>query len=130
MEDRTIGSLALCPTGNKQGGNYFLRLLTSHVLNRRKCTPLHIPEEVKERFHCLAHRNKSVRGLIFTYQYNEPIDKDDDADYDPNYDPTPKDDFFSPDDYVPDNFPARFNDGNDTYGNPHFVNTNYYAPLK
>ena len=42
----------------------------------------------------------------------------------------PKDDVLDLDDYAPDNFPARVNDGNDTYENPNFGNAKYYAPLE
>ena len=73
VEDRTIGALALCPPGNKQGGHYFLSLLTGLVLNRIKGTPIPMPEEVKECAHRLARHNKSDRGLIFTDRDNEPI---------------------------------------------------------
>ena len=61
MEDWKIGPLALRPTINEQGGHYFKSLLTGRVLNQRKWTPLPIPEEDKERVHCLARRNKSGR---------------------------------------------------------------------
>ena len=41
-------------------------------------------EEVKERIHCLARRNKSGRGLIFTDRDNKSIDEDKGVDYNQN----------------------------------------------
>ena len=49
-----------------------------------------MPEEVKERTHCMACHNKSFRGLIFTDRDNKPIDENEEADYDPNSNPTPE----------------------------------------
>ena len=73
MKDRKIGSLALLPNVNEQRGHYFLSLLTGRVINQRKFTPLPMPEEVKERAHCLEHCNKAGRGLIFTDRDKKPI---------------------------------------------------------
>ena len=87
-------------------------------------------EEVKDCAHHLARNNKAVRGLIFTDRDNKPIAEEDDAEYNPNDDPTLQDYVFELDDYVPGNFPARANDGNDTHENPNFGNANYYTPLK
>ena len=49
-----------------------------------------MPEEVKERTHCMACHNKSFRGLIFTDRDNKPIDEDDNAYYDINNKPIPE----------------------------------------
>ena len=59
-----------------------------------------------------------------------PFFEEDNEYHDPNDDPSPKDDVFDLDEYVPNNFPERVNDGNDTYENNNFGNANYYAPLK
>ena len=69
-------------------------------------------------------------GLIFTDHDIEPIYWDDNADYEPNDNPTPEDYVFGLDDYVSNNFPARVNDGSNTYENSNFVNTKYYTPLE
>ena len=89
-----------------------------------------MPEEVKERAHRLARRNKFDRGIVFTDRENEPIDEDDDMDYDPNNDSTPEENTFDLDNYVPDKLPVGVNDGDNTYENPSFGDANYYTPLK
>jgi len=43
---RTVGALALRPTGNTQGVHYFLSLTTERRINRQKWTPLPMPNEV------------------------------------------------------------------------------------
>jgi hypothetical protein len=42
MGSRTVGALALRPTGNAQGGYYFFSLSTGRVINRNRATKLPI----------------------------------------------------------------------------------------
>ena len=63
MRIRTIGALALRPTGNVQGGHFFLSLVTGWVLNRQAINPLPMPDSVIDRVHYLARRNPL--GLTF-----------------------------------------------------------------
>ena len=56
MSPRTIGSIAMRPTGNDQGGNYCMSLKTGHILNRNNATPLPMPIEVIEHVHRISHR--------------------------------------------------------------------------
>ena len=51
MNPRTVGELALRPTGNAQGSFYFMSILTGQVLNRLHATPLPMPDEVVDRIH-------------------------------------------------------------------------------
>ena len=51
MAARTIGAIALCPTGNAQGGYFFFSLTTGRVLNRGRWTSLPMPNEVIDRIH-------------------------------------------------------------------------------
>ena len=51
MNPRTVGALALCPTGNVQGSFYFMSVSTGRVLNRLHATPLPMPDEVVDRIH-------------------------------------------------------------------------------
>ena len=52
---RKIGSIALRPTGNEQGGHYCMSLKTGRRLNRNNVTPLPMPSEVIEHVHRIAH---------------------------------------------------------------------------
>jgi hypothetical protein len=86
MATRTIGALALRPTGNTQGGYYFFSLSTSRILNRNRWTELPMPSDVITRIHALARRNP--RGVQFSDRYlvpfildNEFQDDDDDSTY-------------------------------------------------
>ena len=84
MKPRTIGALALRPTGNEQGGYYFLSLLTGKRLNRAKATPLNMPAEVISRVHQLARRNP--KGIEYRDRNNNIIpDIEDDDDDDSTY---------------------------------------------
>ena len=46
MKPRTIGAIALCPTGNAQEGYFFLSLTTRNVINCLYWTSLPMPNEV------------------------------------------------------------------------------------
>ena len=69
MEPRTIGALALRPTGNVQGGFYFYNLATGCVISRRQWTCLPMPTEVIDIVHTLAEKDKAKEGI----DYNENI---------------------------------------------------------
>ena len=57
MRARTISALALRPTGNEQGGHFFLSLVTGRRLNRLHATSLPMPVDVITRVHEMAKRN-------------------------------------------------------------------------
>jgi hypothetical protein len=84
MLPRTTGAIALRPTGNDQGGYYFLSLSTGRRLNRNHWTALPMPAEVVDRVHTLARRSRSVRGIEFFDRNGNPLaDEDiDDSDSD------------------------------------------------
>jgi hypothetical protein len=91
MARRTIGALALHPTGNQQGGYYFYSLMTGQRLHRTHWTELPMPAEVKDRVHALARRAKAQRGLRFTDSDDNDLDAlylddDDNSDYTTNAD--------------------------------------------
>jgi hypothetical protein len=46
MDSRTTGAIALRPTGNAQGGYYFMSLATGRRLNRNHWTTLPMPQDV------------------------------------------------------------------------------------
>ena len=65
MMSRTVGALALCPTGNAQGGFYFLSLSTGRVLNRLRATALPMPDNVVDQVHRMARQHKANPRLLF-----------------------------------------------------------------
>eukprot|EP00978_Attheya_sp_CCMP212_P043978 scaffold296403_cov24-Attheya_sp.AAC.1 len=79
MATRTTGALALRPTGNEEGGYFFLSLTFGRRINRSNWTVLPIPEDVISRVHVLARRNNMPNGLAFADRDGIPlIDPDDD----------------------------------------------------
>jgi hypothetical protein len=78
MIPRTTGAIALRPTGNAQGGYYFLSLSTGRRLNRNRWTELPMPAEVIDRIHALARRSGADRrGLDFFNRHGDAILDDD-----------------------------------------------------
>jgi len=67
MQTRTTGAISLQPTGNAQGGHYFMSLTTGRHLNQNHWTPLPMPQDVIDRVHTLACRSKASRNLQFTW---------------------------------------------------------------
>ncbi|MDG7001629.1 MAG: hypothetical protein JRN15_21230, partial [Nitrososphaerota archaeon] len=65
MMPRTIGALALRPTGNVQGSFYFFSLSTGRVIVRGRATPLPMPDDVIDQVHRIARRQKANIGLMF-----------------------------------------------------------------
>jgi hypothetical protein len=62
MRSRTVGGVALRPTGNIQGGVRFMALATGRVISARRWEVLPVTDEVIRRVHQLARRAKaSVR---------------------------------------------------------------------
>lgn len=75
MATSTMGAIAMHPTGNIQGGYYFISLDAGHQINRRDWTPLPMPNEVIQQVHCLARRAKANKSnLRFTNLNNEDLD--------------------------------------------------------
>jgi hypothetical protein len=81
MATRTVGALALRPTGNEQGSYYFLSLDTGRVINRMHATPLPMPNEVIDRVHRMARQQKAQPGLEFMDRHRQPV-VDEDQDWD------------------------------------------------
>ena len=88
-----MGALALRPTGNAQGGFYFLSLTTGRVLNRLRATALPMPDSVVDQVHRMARRQRANPGLLFGSpshvgtangdDMNDPSDDEEDEDYMP-----------------------------------------------
>jgi hypothetical protein len=96
MTTRTIGALALRPTGNQQGGYYFYSLMSGQRLHRTHWTELPMPAKVTTRVHALPRRANASRGPTFTNSHGNGLDLlypgDDDDDADSDYDPAHDDD--------------------------------------
>jgi hypothetical protein len=88
MAPRTVGAIALRPTGNAQGTYYFFSLNTGRRLNRSHWTEVPMPQEVVSRVHSMARRGRTAGTLIFADRLGNPLEDDDagsndDSDYDP-----------------------------------------------
>jgi hypothetical protein len=80
MAAQTTGAIALRPTGNAQGGFYFMSLTTGRRISRSRCTELPIPRDVIEWIHTLARQQQAPIGLEVLNWHREEIDLDDAAD--------------------------------------------------
>ena len=78
MMSRTVGALALRPTGNAQGGFYFLSLSTGRVLNRLQATALPMPDNVVDQVHRMARQQRANPGLMFGSRSHAGTANDDD----------------------------------------------------
>ena len=93
MASRTVGALAMRPTGNLQGGFYFLSLDSGRIINRNSATKLPMPNETIDRIHRMARQQRANNGLVFGNRDGQPDDDDDgdgsqqDDDDDESYDP-------------------------------------------
>ena len=75
---RTIGGIALRPTGNRQGSYDFFNLSSGRVVTRNYATKLPMPEEVIKRVHTLAEAQRMMPGLAFGNRDNRIVMFDDD----------------------------------------------------
>jgi hypothetical protein len=78
MEPRTSGAIALRPSGNEQGGHYFLSLHTGKRILRNHWTVLPMPNDVVDAVHRLAAASKQAGGITFTDKDGNIITDDDD----------------------------------------------------
>ena len=92
---RTVGAIALRPTGNQQGGYFFMSLHTGRIINRLHATKLPMPSEVIMRAEQLAKAQNMMPSLAFGNQDNRIIMQDinDDDDTEDAYIPTDEADF-------------------------------------
>jgi Reverse transcriptase (RNA-dependent DNA polymerase)/Zinc knuckle len=99
MVARTIGAIALRPTGNAQGSWFFLSLSSGQRISRTRWTDLPMPDHVINAVTRLARRSRSPNGLTFLWgDQNQP-------NYNPGHDgiagvnlPTPNQDVHNLDD--------------------------------
>jgi Zinc knuckle len=90
---RTLGAIALTPTGNAQGAYNFLSLATGARISRHNWHLLPITDTAIARVEALAlHDGQPLiqdRGLVVEWRPDHPID---DSEYDRDYDDRPLDD--------------------------------------
>ena len=109
---RSLGAIALCPTGNSQGDYYFMSLSTGSRISRHNWTVLPIPDTAIARVEALAlHEGRPLiqdRGFLIEWRPDHPID---DSEYDRTYVAPQKtpDDVFEAADYDPID-PTELND--------------------
>ena len=104
LDPRTIGALALCPTGNVEGGYFFLSLTTGKVINRMRWTRIPMPKDVIDRVERMACQEHAGMTLLFEDRdHNEIIDLDDTGDNDSAYEPNDQSDDDDDDDEEDDN---------------------------
>ena len=77
MKDRTVGAIALGPSGNLQGGIRCYSLLTGKVLHRtyKDITQMKMPIDAIRRLQYRARKQKSVHGLEFADRHGN-VDTD------------------------------------------------------
>jgi hypothetical protein len=91
MEARTVGAICLGPTGNEQGGHYFMSLGTGRRLTRNRWTELPMPNDAIACVNELGQQQGMPKTLNFADRYGHEIPDDDDDgvddDHDSAYDP-------------------------------------------
>jgi hypothetical protein len=101
---RSLGAIALLPTGNAQGDYYFLSLSTGARISRHNWTEVPLTDTAIARVEALAFADGQPliqeRGLVVEWRHDHPID---DHEYDADYHaPAPvSDDDFAAADYAP-----------------------------
>ena len=73
---RTVGAIALRPTGNQQGGYFFMSLHTGRIINRLHATKLPMPSEVIMRVEQFAKAQNMIPSLAFGNRDNRLIMQD------------------------------------------------------
>jgi hypothetical protein len=90
MNARTLGAICLGPSGNEQGGHYFMPLAsTGKRIHRHRWTELPMPDNVIDRVNALGRQQGMPRTLTFADRYGFAITNDDqdvDDDHDSEYD--------------------------------------------
>ena len=76
LVSRTVGAIALRPTGNQQGGYFFMSLHTGCIINHLHATKLPMPAEVNTRVDQLAKTQNMIPSLAFGNRDNRLIMQD------------------------------------------------------
>jgi hypothetical protein len=77
---RTLGAIALNPTGNAQGDYFFMSLATGARISRHNWTELPLTETAIARVEAIAFHDEQpliqARGLVVEWRHDHPIDVD------------------------------------------------------
>jgi hypothetical protein len=93
MNARTLGAICLGPSGNEQGGHFFMSLATGKRIHQNRLTDLSMPDDSIARVNHLAQRQGMPRSLTFADRYGfEIFDDDDDVEDDADSTYNPEDD--------------------------------------
>ena len=91
MRARTLGAICLGPSGNEQGGHYFMCLRTGRRLHRFAWTPLPMPEDAITRVTALGAQQGMPKTLMFSDRFGHELPEAADAvddDHDSTYAPS------------------------------------------
>ena len=73
MYEQTVGAVCLGPTGNQQGGHYFMSLATGEHLVCSRWTPLPMPHEVQSRVSRFSSKQKMPKTPTFGDRHGREI---------------------------------------------------------
>ncbi|KAG7347285.1 hypothetical protein IV203_015990 [Nitzschia inconspicua] len=73
MRQRTLGAICLGPTGNSQGGHYFMSLTFGERIIRHKWTSLPMPAEAIARVTHIGRRPGLPSTLTFSNRHGAEI---------------------------------------------------------
>ena len=73
MCEQTIGAICLGPTGNQQGGHYFMSLATSERLVQSRWTALPMPREAQSRVNKFGIKQEMPKTLTFADRHGHEI---------------------------------------------------------
>jgi hypothetical protein len=73
MEARTTGAICLGPSGNDQGGHYFMSLTTGRRLHRHRWTALPLPDDARNRVSHLGRQQNMPSSLTFADRFGTLI---------------------------------------------------------
>jgi hypothetical protein len=73
MQARTIGAICLGPSGNEQGGHYFMSLATGECIIRHRWTPLPLPADAATRVSDLGRQQAMPRNLTFADRFGSLV---------------------------------------------------------
>ena len=92
MSQRTMGAICLGPTGNRQGGHWFLSLTSGSRVRRNHWVAIHTPQDVVARVNAIGLRQKMPIKITYANRYGneiedtlEDIDREYDSDDDSSY---------------------------------------------
>jgi hypothetical protein len=89
MKSRTVGAIALTPTGGRRGEYNFMSLATGANVTSSSWTLLPIPDDTIARVEAIAHKEGQPliqkQGLVFEWSPGQGMDIDEyDRDYEPS----------------------------------------------